>query len=74
MQRSDLLIVGARPGLGKSSLALNICTNAAKSGQTCGIFSLEMSREQVAMRMLVAESGSTRTACDWACCRKPSRT
>ncbi|CAI8018200.1 Replicative DNA helicase [Geodia barretti] len=57
MQRSDLLIVGARPGLGKSSLALNICTNAAKAGQTCGIFSLEMSREQVAMRMLVAESG-----------------
>jgi replicative DNA helicase len=57
MQRSDLLIVGARPGLGKSSLALNICTNAAKAGQVCGIFSLEMSREQVAMRMLVAESG-----------------
>ena len=57
MQRSDLLIVGARPGLGKSSLALNICANAAKAGQVCGIFSLEMSREQVAMRMLVAESG-----------------
>lgn len=57
MQRSDLLIVGARPGLGKSSLALNICVNAAKSGQVCGIFSLEMSREQVAMRILVAESG-----------------
>ena len=33
MQRSDMLIVGARPGLGKSSLALNICVNAAKSGQ-----------------------------------------
>ena len=57
MQRSDLLIVGARPGLGKSSLALNICANVAKAGQICGIFSLEMSREQVAMRMLVAESG-----------------
>ena len=57
MQRSDMLIVGARPGLGKSSLALNICVNAAKSGQVCGIFSLEMSREQVAMRILVAESG-----------------
>lgn len=57
MQRSDLLIVGARPGLGKSSLALNICVNAAKDGQVCGIFSLEMSREQVAMRILVAESG-----------------
>ncbi len=57
MQRSDLLIVGARPGLGKSSLALNICTNAAKAGEVCGIFSLEMSREQIAMRMLVSESG-----------------
>lgn len=57
MQRSDMLIVGARPGLGKSSLALNICVNAAKNGHVCGIFSLEMSREQVAMRFLVAESG-----------------
>ena len=57
MQRSDLLIVGARPGLGKSSLALNICVNAAKNGYVCGIFSLEMSREQVAMRILVGESG-----------------
>ena len=57
MQRSDMLIVGARPGLGKSSLALNICVNAAKNGHVCGIFSLEMSREQVAMRILVAESG-----------------
>ena len=57
LQRSDMLIVGARPGLGKSSLALNICVNAAKTGQVCGIFSLEMSREQVAMRILVAESG-----------------
>ena len=57
LQRSDMLIVGARPGLGKSSLALNICVNAAKTGQVCGIYSLEMSREQVAMRILVAESG-----------------
>ena len=55
-QRSDLLIVGARPSLGKSSLALNVCINAAKSGAVCGIFSLEMSREQVAMRILAAES------------------
>ena len=56
-QRSDLLIVGARPSLGKSSLALNTCVNAAKNGAVCGIFSLEMSREQVAMRILSAESG-----------------
>lgn len=57
MQRSDLLILGARPALGKSSLALNVCVNAARKGQTAGIFSLEMSREQVAMRILSAESG-----------------
>ena len=57
MQRSDLLIVGARPGLGKSSLALNICVNAAKDGAVCGIFSLEMSRDQIAMRVLASESG-----------------
>ena len=57
MQRSDMLIVGARPGLGKSSLALNIALNVAKSGLVCGIFSLEMSRDQVAMRILVAETG-----------------
>ena len=57
MQRSDLIILGARPALGKSSLALNVCVNAAKDGLTGGIFSLEMSREQVAMRILSAESG-----------------
>ena len=57
IHRSDMLVVGAGTGLGKSSLALNICVNAAKSGHVCGIFSLEMSREQVAMRILVAESG-----------------
>ena len=56
MQRSDLIIIGARPGLGKSSLALNVCANAARDGMICGVFSLEMSREQVAMRMLVADS------------------
>jgi replicative DNA helicase len=57
MQRSDLLIVGARPSLGKSSLALNVCVNAAKNGMVCGIFSLEMSRDQIAMRLLASESG-----------------
>ena len=58
MQRSELLIVGGQTGLGKTSLAHNICTNAAKAGQNCGIFSLEMSRELMALRMLVAESGA----------------
>ena len=53
---SDLIIVGARPGMGKSSLCLNFCVNLAKDGATCGIFSLEMSLEQVAARILSAEA------------------
>ena len=57
MQRSDLLIVGARPGMGKSSLAFNICVNAARDGATAAIFSLEMSNDQVARRILSSESG-----------------
>ena len=43
--------------MGKSSLAVNMAVNAAKSGQTCGIFSLEMTREQLAMRILASEAG-----------------
>lgn len=57
MQRSDMLILGARPGLGKSALAVNICLNAAKNGVASGIFSLEMSREQLALRILAADAG-----------------
>ena len=56
IQRSDMLILGARPSLGKSTLALNICLNAAKNGSTAGFFSLEMSREQLAMRILSSEA------------------
>jgi replicative DNA helicase len=56
IQRSDLVILGARPSLGKSTLALNICVNAAKNGSSVGIFSLEMSRDQLAMRILSAEA------------------
>ncbi len=57
IQRSDLVILGARPSLGKSTLALNICLNAAKNGSTAGVFSLEMSCEQLAMRILASEAG-----------------
>ena len=57
LQRADLVILGARPSMGKSSLAVNMAVNAAKSGQTCGIFSLEMTREQLAMRVLASEAG-----------------
>ena len=56
MQPSDMIILGARPALGKSALAVNISLNAARNGSLVGIFSLEMSREQLALRILASEA------------------
>ncbi len=56
LQRSDLVILAARPSLGKSTMALDIARNAAGHGAVVGIFSLEMSREQLAYRLLSAEA------------------
>jgi len=58
LKRSDLVILAARPSLGKTSLALNIARNAAV-GQNAKIalFSLEMAAEQLAQRLLASESG-----------------
>ncbi len=54
---TDLIILAARPGMGKSAFALNLAVNAAKkSRKDTVIFSLEMSPEQVATRMLASES------------------
>lgn len=56
-QKSDLIIIAARPSMGKTALGLNITRNAAKeSGVPVGFFSLEMSKEQLAMRLLCAEA------------------
>lgn len=56
--RSDLVILAARPGMGKTSFALNIATNVAKKQNIpVAIFSLEMSKEQLANRILSAEAG-----------------
>jgi replicative DNA helicase len=58
LQRSDLVILAARPSMGKTSLALNIAANAAlKYKATVGLFSLEMSKGQLAARLLSTESG-----------------
>ncbi|SFE63162.1 replicative DNA helicase [Alteribacillus iranensis] len=55
-QRSDLIIVAARPSMGKTAFALNIAQNAAtKSGENVAIFSLEMGASQLVQRMLCAE-------------------
>lgn len=58
LQKSDLIILAARPSMGKTSLALNIAQNVAtKEGVPVGIFSLEMSKEQLIDRMLASEAG-----------------
>ena len=55
-QRSDLIIVAARPSVGKTAFALNIAQNVAtKTDENVAIFSLEMSAQQLVMRMLCAE-------------------
>lgn len=57
LQKSDLIIVAARPGVGKTSLCLSIARNAARLGKHVAIFSLEMSAEQVVQRLVSAETG-----------------
>ncbi len=60
LQKSDLVVVAARPSIGKTSLALNIAEHAAvQRGKTVGIFSLEMSKDQLVLRLL-----SSRAAID----------
>jgi replicative DNA helicase len=58
LQRSDLVILAARPSVGKTSLALSFAHNAAKKyGQRVAFFSLEMANEQVVQRLIAAETG-----------------
>ncbi|MCG0314173.1 MAG: replicative DNA helicase, partial [Calditerricola sp.] len=54
-QPSDLIIVAARPSVGKTAFALNIAQNVGIRGETVAIFSLEMSAQQLVTRMLCAE-------------------
>ena len=57
LNKSDLILLAARPGMGKTSFALNVALNVAKaSKKTVAVFSLEMPREQLAMRLLSSEA------------------
>ena len=57
MNNSDLILLASRPGMGKTSFALNIALHAAKKiGKSVAIFQLEMSREQLALRLLSSEA------------------
>ncbi|MBM4388576.1 MAG: replicative DNA helicase, partial [Deltaproteobacteria bacterium] len=55
-QRSDLIIIAARPSMGKTSLAMNVAVNAARKGYSVAFFSLEMSKDQLATRLLCSEA------------------
>ena len=57
LNKSDLIILAARPGMGKTSMALNMALHAGKfSGKSVVVFSLEMSKEQLGMRLLSGEA------------------
>jgi replicative DNA helicase len=56
LQPADLVIVAARPGMGKTAFSLNIASHAAFSGYGVAVFSLEMAKEQLALRLLCSEA------------------
>ncbi len=64
LNKSDLIILAARPGMGKTSFAMNIATNVGKkySDTAVAVFSLEMSKEQIVSRMISSEASLTSEA------------
>ncbi len=56
LQKSDLVLLGARPSFGKTSLALDMARQAAFKGHSVGVFSLEMSREQIVDRLIASQA------------------
>ena len=77
LRGGDLIILAARPAVGKTSFAMNLATNAAKLGSTVALFSLEMSSVQITQRVLAAEAGMSLSRLrggmlqdsDWGVCR-----
>ncbi|RPJ00235.1 MAG: hypothetical protein EHM39_05175 [Chloroflexi bacterium] len=57
LQKSDLIIVAGRPGMGKTSWLLSVALNAARAGARAAIFSMEMSNEQIVQRLISSETG-----------------
>jgi replicative DNA helicase len=55
-QNSDMVIIAARPGMGKTAFALNVCVNAVKSGKHVVFFTLEMSKTQLMSRIIASEA------------------
>lgn len=63
MHGGELILMGARPSMGKTSIALNMAAAAARKGFGVAIFSLEMPREQIAMRLFVRRTHAWYAAC-----------
>lgn len=58
LNKSDFILIGARPAMGKTSFALNLASNVTmKAGKKCVFFSLEMTKEQLAERLLASQAG-----------------
>ena len=57
----NLIVLAARPGIGKSTFAMNIVTNAALQGLSCAVFSLEMAKEELIQRMLCSVANVSMT-------------
>ncbi len=57
LHKSDLIILAARPGVGKTSFSMNIVENVAMQGYSCAVFSLEMGKDQLVQRMLCSVAG-----------------
>lgn len=58
LQKSNLIVIAARPGMGKTSLAMNIVEHAAvEDGKVCAVFSLEMSEDEILQRLLCSTAG-----------------
>ncbi|MBQ3046490.1 MAG: replicative DNA helicase [Clostridia bacterium] len=57
VHKSDLMILAARPAVGKTSLAMNLVEHIALQGYSCAVFSLEMGREQLGQRLLCSVAG-----------------
>ncbi len=57
LHKSDLIVLAARPAVGKTSFSMNIVENVALQGYTCAVFSLEMGKEQLVQRMMCSVAG-----------------
>jgi len=56
LRPGQMVVIGARPGVGKTSFALNLAVNAAAAGASVAFFSLEMSKVEIAQRLLAAQA------------------